>query len=75
MEFLLGKTGLLAAAATAIITGLIWLTHTMKKAGRDAYKAKELDAYEKHINDIARSAAARPRGGVSDDPYNRDNRK
>lgn len=72
MEFLLGKTGLLAAAATAIITGLLWLTHILKKAGRDEQKAKEADAYEKHLQDIADAGRARPSGGVSDDPYNRD---
>lgn len=39
--------------------------------GRKLERAKDADAYEKHIQDIERASAAQPRGSVSDDPYNR----
>jgi len=45
------------------------------KAERNANRAKEADAYEQHIKEIADAANARPSGSVSDDPNNRDNRK
>lgn len=71
----IGKTGFLVGAAVAIIGGLGYIIRTIKKAGVNEQKAKEADAYEKHLNEIARSAAARPRGSVHGDPYNRDNNK
>ena len=42
------------------------------KAERNAQKAKEADAYAKHIQDISDAANARPSGSVHDDPNNRD---
>ncbi len=42
------------------------------KAQANADKAKEADAYEKHIQDISDAANARPVGGVESDPNNRD---
>ena len=42
------------------------------KAERNAQKAKEADSLEKHFQDIADAAGARPSGSVSDDPNNRD---
>lgn len=40
--------------------------------GRKLERAKDADAYEQHIKDIERAAGAQPRGGVLDDPHNRD---
>jgi hypothetical protein len=42
------------------------------KAERNAQKAKEADAYEKHLQDIQAAASARPSGSVLNDPHNRD---
>ena len=42
------------------------------KAERIKQKAKEADAYESHLKDIADASVARPSGSVSDDPNNRD---
>ena len=42
------------------------------KAERNKQKAKEADAYESHLKDIADAANARPSGSLSDDPNNRD---
>lgn len=42
------------------------------KAQSNADKAKEADAYAKHIQDIAAAANARPVGSLSDDKNNRD---
>lgn len=44
------------------------------KAERNANRAKEADAYERHLKEIADAADARPVGSVSDDPRNRDRR-
>lgn len=44
------------------------------KAERNAQKAKDADAYEEHLKDLAAAATARPSGSLSDDPNNRDNR-
>ena len=74
MEFLLGKTGLLASAAVAISVAVIWLTRILMNAGMDKQKVKEHDAFEKHMQDVASAARAKPVGSVSDDPNNRDNR-
>lgn len=43
------------------------------KAERNKQKAKEADSYAKHIQEVERAAAAKPRLGVSVDPNNRDN--
>lgn len=71
-------TAFLAQFWPYILAGVVGLLAMFKarqsgvNAERNAQKAKEADAYEKHIQDIERAAAAQPRGGVSDDPYNRD---
>lgn len=71
---------LLAAKATPYIIGggailAVWLFSIIKalSAGKSIQKAKEADSYAKHIQEIERAAAAKPRGGVSVDPNNRDN--
>lgn len=43
------------------------------KSERNKLAAKERDSNAKHIQEIERAAAAKPRGGVSVDPHNRDN--
>lgn len=65
----------------AIIAGILgalgWGFHQRlsgAKAERNAQKAKEADAYAKHIKDVEDAAYARDHvsGGVQDDPRNRD---
>lgn len=80
MTALLG--GLLAnPTILAIIAGVLgalgWGFHQRlagAKAERNAQKAKDADAYEEHLKDLAAAATARPSGSLSDDPNNRDNR-
>lgn len=66
------------AVSAAIIALLvaIWRVWTVgKKAGRDEAKAKEVDAYEDHLQDVARANRARAaaeRDGVPNDKYDRD---
>jgi hypothetical protein len=62
----------IAGAIVAILATLGTLLFKAKKAGVDQQKAKEADSYAKHIQDIADAANARPSGGLSDDPNNRD---
>lgn len=72
---LLGPNGILYALLGAIVVAFGWsIRRGGRLAERNAQKAKELDAYEKHLKDLADAANARPSGSVSDDPYNRDNR-
>lgn len=42
------------------------------KAQANSDKAKEADAYAKHIQDISDAANARPSGSLQSDPNNRD---
>lgn len=70
---------LLAAKATPYIIGggaivAVWLFTIIKavSAGKSIQKAKEADAYESHLKDIADASVARPSGSLSDDPNNRD---
>ncbi|RVD31414.1 hypothetical protein [Mesorhizobium sp. M4B.F.Ca.ET.017.02.2.1] len=65
----------IGGAIVAILTFIGTLLFKAKKAGVDQQKAKEADSYEKHIQDIADAAGARPSGGVQSDPHNRDNQK
>lgn len=74
LDLLFGKAGVIAAAAAVIISMLGALAYGIKKAGRDEQKAKEADAYEKHLDDIARAGSAKPVGDRVSDKYNRDNR-
>lgn len=69
-----GLTAVLGAIVAALGM-IVTMFYGIKKAGRDEQKAKELDAYEKHLKDIARAGDAKPSGGVQSDPYNRDRRK
>lgn len=80
MSALLAK---LAGKASTYITGVMivvgaFLATYLKgrlagsRLERTKQKAKEADAYAKHIEDIERAANTRPSGRVSDDPYNRD---
>lgn len=66
---------------TVIIGGILaviaagWrLLAGAKKAGVNEQKAKEAKARAENLDRIKRAADVRPAGGVSDDPYNRDNR-
>lgn len=76
LAFFLSNPTVLAVMG-GILGALGWGLH-QRRAGataeRNAQKAKEADAYAKHIEDVANAGNARPSGGVSDDPYNRDNR-
>ena len=72
---LAGKTGLIVAGVTLILGAIGTMLGYARKAGKDAQKVKEADAYEKHLQDIQNAAAARPSGSVSNDPNNRDNQK
>ena len=75
IEMLAGKTGLIVAGVLFLITALGTMLGYARKAGKDAQKAKEADAYAKHLQEIQDAANARPVGSVSDDPNNRDNQK
>ncbi len=70
---LFGPDGILYALLAAIVAAFAWsIRRGGRLAERNAQKAKELDAYEKHLKDIADASNARPSGSVSDNPYNRD---
>lgn len=74
------STWLLAAGGGLVLLIVIWLQGRLSgaKAERNANRAKEADAYEKHLQDIADAANAgnsvRPSDSLLDDPYNRDRR-
>lgn len=59
---------------------IVWLLTILKAVlwgasrERDKQKAQEADVYEQHLKELAAAANARPSGGVSDDPNNRDRR-
>lgn len=75
LSMIAGKSGLIVAGALFLITALGTMLGYARKAGIDARKAKEADAYAKHLQDIQDAANARPSGSVSNDPNNRDNQK
>ena len=60
-------------AAGIALAGAWQLWAAGKQAGRDAERAKHAAQERENLDRIKRAADARPRGGVSDDPYNRDN--
>lgn len=62
---------ILAAIAGAFGFG-IYKERVGASKERAKQAAKERDSYAKHLQDIERAAAAKPRGGVSGDPHNRD---
>lgn len=76
LAMLAGKASTYIAGAVIVVVAFLatyfkgWLAGS--KIERTKQKAKEADAYAKHIEDIERAANARPSGRVSDDPYNRD---
>jgi hypothetical protein len=54
--------------------GFIWKTkRDARQAGIDEQKVKEAEARDLELERIKRAAGARPAGGVSGDPDNRDN--
>jgi hypothetical protein len=65
---------LIGAGAIAVV----WLLTIFKAVlwgsarERDKQAAKERDSYAQHLKDLADAANARPSGGMSDDPNNRD---
>lgn len=66
----------LAGAVIAALASVFGIYRAGKKAGRDRERAKQGDAYERHLEEIRRASDARRRAGdvsLSDDPYNRDN--
>lgn len=75
LSFLTGPGGLYALLMVAIGAGVIWLRRDARKDERNAQKAKEADAYAKHLKELEDAAVARSRvkpGGVPNDPYRRD---
>lgn len=70
-----GADGILYALGAAVFVALVAFIKGRLDGARDERnrnRAKDADAYEKHLKDIADAGNARPTGGVSDDPYNRD---
>lgn len=72
LSLLLGKTGLIALGVVTILGILGTMLGYARKAGKDAQKAAEADAYAKHLQEIQDAANAHPTGSVSDDPNNLD---
>lgn len=72
VELLFGKAGLIGLGVTALLAILGTMFGYARKAGMDAQKVKEQDAYNRHLQDIQAAANARPSGSVSDDPNNLD---
>lgn len=72
LSFLAGPGGLYAALAAAIGAALLWYRRSIISGERNRNRAREADAYEKYLKEIADAANARPSGSVSDDRYNRD---
>jgi hypothetical protein len=76
LSFLATAAGKLIVGALGVVIAILaaWLKGRLSgaKAERNAQKAKEADAYEQHLKDLAAAATARPSGGLSDDPNNRD---
>lgn len=73
---LLGGSGLnfavIGGAIVAILGFMGTLLYKAKKSGIDQQKAKEAVSRDQELDRIKRAAGARPVGGVSDDPNNRD---
>lgn len=68
-----GSLTAMAAAAVAVLIGVWRVFVAGQKSGEDRRKVKEAEARAKNLEDIKRAANAKPVGGVSDDPHNRDN--
>jgi hypothetical protein len=69
-----GQLTVILGAAGAALLALWRILAGIKQSGVDKQKAKEAEAREKNLDRIKRAADARPTGGVSDDPNNRDKR-
>ena len=70
-----GNTAGLAAMGADIVTFIGWMTLKLRRARKDGINAQKVDNYEQSLKDLAavrRAGDARPVGGVSDDPNNRD---
>lgn len=64
-------TVILTAIAGAAIA--LWrIVAGIKQSGVNQQKAKEAEARAENLDRIKRAADARPRGELSNDPYNRD---
>jgi len=82
LTLLAGKAGTYLIGAGSILA--VWLLTIFRTASwakareRDKQRAKEADAYEQHLKDLERAAAAgaavRPSDSLHDDPFNRDSR-
>ena len=57
----------------AALVALFGLFKTVQRTGYEKRKAEEAEDRAKNIDHIADAAGAKPRGGVHDDPHNRDN--
>lgn len=69
-KWIVGALAVFAALIASNVSGRL----TGAKRERNAQKAKEADAYAKHIKDVEDAAYARDHvsGGVESDPRNRD---
>ncbi|TPJ70451.1 hypothetical protein [Mesorhizobium sp. B2-6-7] len=74
ITWLLTNPTILAIGAAIIAVAGAWVHGRVSgaKAQANSDKAKETDAYAKHIQEISDAANARPSGGVQSDPHNRD---
>jgi Na+/H+ antiporter NhaC len=72
LAVLLGPNGIFAALIAIILGATVWLRRDARQDERNARRAKDADAYEQSLKDLADAGNARPTGSVSDDPYNRD---
>jgi len=68
--YLVGAAVVVAAFVATYLRG----RSSGKATAETQQKAKEADAYEQHLKELAAAANARPSGSVSDDPNNRDRR-
>lgn len=62
-----------AVGMGAALVGLFSAYTTGKSSGKDEERAKNAKERAAELDRIRRASDARPTGGVSDDPYNRDN--
>lgn len=69
-----GSLTLIIGAIMAVLGALGIVSRKATIAERNRNKAKEAEAREKNIRDMADAAVAKPTGSVHDDPNNRDNR-
>jgi len=77
ISLLTGPNTIFAALFGAIVLAVISYVKgrlSGAKLERNANRAKDADAYEKHLKDIANASIARPSGSVQSDRRNRDNR-